>query len=170
MLPFILVAVIYLAVLVQATFPPVRMLLGVKPELVVCVIIYAAMSCKPLPMALLCLLAALMQGALSHAPLGLTGLPLVVFGLLLQGHREFFFRRRFLLHMMLGGIMTFLVCASGAFFILWAKTGGPTFTATTWKRIGVLCIINVLVTPLVFLALDSIARAIGEEPQRKSDE
>jgi cell shape-determining protein MreD len=162
-----LLFVTYLIVFFQATFNELRHFIGAQVDLLPSLIVYAALSNGVVTLSLVAVCGGLWVDSLSANPLGVTMLPLLVVGLLIQRSREFILRDQAYAQVVLG------LCASAAvplltLLILFNLDAHPLVSwFSLWQWI-VMSVGGAVVTPVWFRVFDWIGRVLNYRPVGES--
>src|SRR3954466_11152792 len=98
----LLLATGFVLVFLQASFTPVRSILGAQVDLLPSLMVYASLSSGVTAITLLALLGGLWMDSLSANPLGASVLPLFVIGFVIQRYRGLILREQSFAQYMLG--------------------------------------------------------------------
>lgn len=156
----ILAIVAVLAVFWQSSFDGVRQLSGVQLDLLPSLMVYAALSGTLSSIVAVALGGGLMLDAVSMNPLGLTVVPLIVFGITLHATREFVMRNELFARLVLGAAASAGVPVLTLLLLLTGGLGPPVGLGTLWQLI-VLTITGALMTPFWFVVFQQLHRAFA---------
>lgn len=170
MTALILIVAVYFALVIQTTLPPLGLMGGTKYFLIPSILAYASLSCSFNTLIVVVLVGGLLHDGLTQNPLGMSVIPLFICGLTLQGMRKYFFRGRFITHMMMGVALGFAVALMQYLVESWHRSGGIRINSEILMRIYGTAMINLIVAPFFFKIMDTLCRTIGEEPGRFPDD
>lgn len=152
-----------LMVFFQGTSNGVRHLLGAQVDLLPALMVYAALTSGPVMMMTLAVFGGLMFDTLSVNPLGVSVLPLLLIGFLLQLRRDLLLRDQVYAQFVLGLVASAL---APVIVVLTLLTLGQT-PLLGWGSLWQWLVMSVgggLATPVLFLLFDRLNRALGYQP------
>src|SRR5262245_38641010 len=159
----LLLVVTYVVVWLQSTFNELRHVLGVQIDLLPSLVVYAALRSNLAGLTCVAVLGGLLQDSLSANPLGVTLLPLFVFGSAIQQGREYILREQGYAQMILG-----LAASAGtplvAALILINLDARPLlgwFSLWPWVVVSV---VGALFTPIWFQIFDALGSILNYRP------
>ena len=163
-LPNILILIAaLLAVFLQGTFGGVRGLLGAQVDLLPALMVYAALTSGPVMMMTLAVFAGLMFDTLSVNPLGVSVLPLLILGFLLQLRRDLLLREQVYAQFVLGLIAS-AIAPVMTLLILFTLEQSPLLGwGSLWQWL-VMSVGGGMATPVFFLLFDRLNHALGYQP------
>ncbi|MDZ4815225.1 MAG: hypothetical protein SGI71_03040 [Verrucomicrobiota bacterium] len=182
MMNVIFIVAIYFALLLQVSVPPIGFLFGAKLDLICCLVIYTGMSYSLFSVFFVSIVGGVVQDALSNnsvylsdsasaivsvgttqGHLGMSAFPYLFFGILLYSNKALFFRSPFLVQMLLGGGVTFLILLVNYTITCFAREVPLYYSLDVILRIFGVSLINMVLTPFVFSFMDSMSRRMGLE-------
>lgn len=156
----LLLVVTFLAVFWQAAFDGVRGLVGVQPDFLPPLIVYAALSCGLGSISTVAMVGGLLYDSLSLNPLGVSVLPLLLIGVGLHVSREFIMRTEFFAQVILGAGASLL--APSAVLMLLLTTGRtPVIGLGTLWQLMFLTATGAVTTPLLFKVFAQLHKAFA---------
>ncbi|MDX2226448.1 MAG: rod shape-determining protein MreD [Verrucomicrobiae bacterium] len=164
MILILLIIAAFVLLVLQTSLPPLLVLEGARPQILQCLVAYAALSCNFYGFLTFCFVAGLMQDALSHNTLGLSVLIFAIPGCLLHSQRLYFSERKLLVPLLVGGVLSLLVGFLSLLSIQMVHSGTTALPGEALRQILWMSLLNALLCPLVFIVLDTLAEALGEEP------
>ena len=163
----LILAVAFIAVFGEATFPVLRHWLGVQVDLLPVLMVYAALNTDILTVSLLAVLGGLWFDALSANPLGISILPLYVVGFLMCFRNDLILRELPFARLVLGTVASAVVPALSVLCLLTAGKQPLLGWGTIWQWI-VMTAGGAAATPLVFALFDWCNRALGYQPRTET--
>jgi rod shape-determining protein MreD len=163
-LPNILILIAaLLAVFLQGTFGGVRSLLGAQVDLLPALMVYTALTSGPVMMMTFAVFGGLMFDTLSVNPLGVSVLPLLLIGFLLQLRRDLLLRDQIYAQFVLGLIAS-AVAPVMTLLTLFTMEQTPLFGwGSLWQWL-VMSVGGGVATPVFFLLFDRLNHALGYQP------
>jgi len=163
-LPNILILIAaLLAVFLQGTFGGVRSLLGAQVDLLPALMVYTALTSGPVMMMTFAVFGGLMFDTLSVNPLGVSVLPLLLIGFLLQLRRDLLLRDQIYAQFVLGLIVS-AVAPVMTLLTLFTMEQTPLFGwGSLWQWL-VMSVGGGVATPVFFLLFDRLNHALGYQP------
>jgi len=160
----LILAVAFLAVFGEATFPVLRYWFGVQVDLLPVLMVYAALNADIVTVSLLAGLGGLWFDALSANPLGISILPLYAVGFLINFRSDLILRELAFARLVLGTVASAVVPALSVLCLLTAGKQPLLGWGSLWQWI-VLTAVGAAATPLVFALFDRCNRALGYQPR-----
>lgn len=163
-LPNILILIAaLLAVFLQGTFGGVRSLLGAQVDLLPALMVYTALTSGPVMMMTFAVFGGLMFDTLSVNPLGVSVLPLLLIGFLLQLRRDLLLRDQIYAQFVLGLIAS-AIAPVMTLLTLFTMEQTPLFGwGSLWQWL-VMSVGGGVATPVFFLLFDRLNHALGYQP------
>lgn len=156
----ILLVVSFVAVYWQAAFDLFRRVLGVQPDLLPSLVVYAALA-QGLPGVLVVAVAGgLFVDSLSMNPLGASILPLFAAGLGITFWRDLVLREETFAQALLGAAASVFVPVVSLLLLLTAGYAPPLGWGTLWQ-LAVITTAGAITTPLWFAVFAMLTRAFG---------
>lgn len=152
-----------LAVFFQGAFNGLRHLLGAQVDLLPALMVYAALTSGPVMMLTLAMFAGMLFDTLSVNPLGVSVLPLLLIGFLLQMRRDFLLRDQIYAQFALGLLASALAPAMTVLTLLTLKQAPLLGWGTLWQWI-VMSVGGGVATPVFFFLFDRLNHALGYQP------
>lgn len=152
-----------LAVFCQGTFNGVRSLLGAQVDLLPALMVYAALTSGPVMMMTLAVFSGLLLDTLSVNPLGVSVLPLLLIGLLLQLRRDLLLRDQIYAQFVLGLIASALAPALTVVTLLTLEQTPLLGWGSLWQWL-VMSVGGGVATPVFFFLFDRLNHALGYQP------
>ena len=165
--PILILAVAFIAVFAEATFPVLRYWLGAQVDLLPVLMVYAALNTGIITVSLLAVLGGLWFDALSANPLGISILPLYVVGFLLSFRNDLILRELAFARLVLGTVASAVVTALSVLLLLTAGRQPLLGWSSIWQWI-VMTAGGAVATPLVFALFDWSNRALGYQPRTET--
>ena len=163
-LPNILILIAaLLAVFLQGTFGGVRSLLGAQVDLLPALMVYTALTSGPVMMMTLAVFAGLMFDTLSVNPLGVSVLPLLLIGLLLQLRRDLLLRDQIYAQFVLGLIASAIAPVLTLLTLFTLEQSPLIGWGSLWQWL-VMSVGGGVATPVFFLMFDRLNHALGYQP------
>lgn len=164
LLPHILILLTaLLAVFFQGAFSGLRHLLGAQVDLLPALMVYTALTSGPTMMMTLAVFGGLMLDTLSVNPLGISVLPLLLIGFLLQLRRDLLLRDQLYAQFTLGLIASALAPAMTIVMLLTLEQSPLLGWGSLWQWI-VMSLGGGLATPVFFFLFDRLNHALGYQP------
>lgn len=152
-----------LLVFFQGAFSGFRQLLGAQVDLLPALMVYAALTSGPVLMMTLAVFGGLLFDTLSVNPLGLSILPLLLIGFLLQLRRDLLLRDQIYAQFTLGLIASAIAPAITVLALLTLEQSPLLGWGSLWQWL-VMSVGGGVATPLFFLAFDRLNHALGYQP------
>lgn len=152
-----------LVVFFQGAFEGIRNLLGAQVDLLPALMVYAALTSGPGLMISLAVFGGLMFDSLSVNPLGISVLPLLLLGFLLQLRRDLLLRDQIYAQFTLGLIASALAPVMTVLMLLTLEQSPLLGWGSLWQWI-VMSLGGGVATPLFFFLLDRLNHALGYQP------
>lgn len=152
-----------LGAVLQAVWPAWEALGQSKLPVLFAVVMYYAMTRKPVTALVAALFAGFLQDALSEIPLGYSSFVFLVFAGLIIHFRELIFIQHTLTHIVVGAL-GFFFCNLMLFILL--RAGGHVLVSGSWllgKMLGSL-VLGTIAVPIFFALLSSVDRGLGHDP------
>jgi rod shape-determining protein MreD len=163
-LPHILILLAaLLAVFLQGTFGGVRNLFGAQVDLLPALMVYTALTSGPVMMMTLAVFGGLMFDTLSVNPLGVSVLPLLLIGFLLQLRRDLLLRDQLYAQFVLGLVASSLAPLLTVLALLTLEQAPLFGWGSLWQWI-VMSVGGGLATPVLFFLFDRLNHALGYQP------
>ncbi len=178
MIFFIIIVLGLLASLILQEFiPPLPWLYGARVFIMPVVLFYGALAFPFGGMLLLAFLSGFMWDALTaqvmdetyvELSLGWSIILYAALGAIMSGFRPLFLRGRWEIHCLVSGVCTSIIVFT-EFLMITFRRGGFSFPVEVWWRVGGAGLITLILSPLIFLLLNSVARMVGYnvQPERK---
>ena len=152
-----------LAVFLQGTCNGVRHLLGAQVDLLPALMVYAALTSGPVMMMTLAVFGGLMFDTLSVNPLGVSVLPLLLIGFLLQLRRDLLLREQLYAQFILGLIASALAPLLTILVLLTLEQSPLLGWGSLWQWI-IMSVGGGVATPAFFFLFDHLNHALGYQP------
>jgi rod shape-determining protein MreD len=153
----------FVLVFLQASFTPVRSILGAQVDLLPSLMVYASLSSGVTAITLLALLGGLWMDSLSANPLGASVLPLFVIGFVIQRYRGLILREQSFAQYMLG-LSASAVAPLMTLIIVVNVDAHPLIGwFSIWQWI-VMAVAGMVVTPVWFWIFDRLLLALSYRP------
>jgi rod shape-determining protein MreD len=152
-----------LAVFFQGAFNGVRHLLGAQVDLLPALMVYTALTSGPAMMITLAVFGGLMFDTLSVNPLGVSALPLLAIGFLLQLRRDLLLREQPYAQFALGMIASALAPAMTVLTLFTLEQSPLLGWGSLWQWI-VMSVGGGIATPMFFLLFGRLNHALGYQP------
>lgn len=152
-----------LAVFLQGTFNGVRGLLGAQVDLLPALMVYTALSSGPTMMITLAVFGGLAFDTLSVNPLGVSVLPLLLIGFLLQFRRDLLLREQVYAQFVLGLIASGLAPVLTVLTLLTLEQSPLLGWGSLWQWL-VMTVGGGIATPVLFYLFDCLNHALGYQP------
>jgi len=152
-----------LAVFAQGAFDGIRHLLGAQVDLLPALMVYTALSCSPVMMMTFAGFGGLMFDTLSVNPLGISVLPLLLIGFLLQLRRDLLLRDQIYAQFTLGLIASALTPVMTVLTLLTLESAPLLGWGSLWQWL-VMSVGGAVATPMFFLMFDWLNHALGYQP------
>ena len=163
----LILAVAFLAVFGEATFPVLRHWLGAQVDLLPVLMVYAALNTDLATVSLLAVLGGLWFDALSANPLGISILPLYAVGFLICARRDLILRELSLAQLVLGTVASAVVPALSILLLLSGGKQPLIGWGSIWQWI-VMVAGGAAATPLVFALFNWCNHALGYQPRTET--
>jgi rod shape-determining protein MreD len=152
-----------LAVFAQGAFNGLRHLLGAQVDLLPALMVYTALTSGPVMMMTLAVFGGLMFDTLSVNPLGVSVLPLLLIGFLLQLRRDLLLRDQIYAQFTLGLIASALTPVMTILTLLTLEHAPLLDWGSLWQWI-VMSVGGAVATPIFFFMFDRLNHALGYQP------
>jgi rod shape-determining protein MreD len=153
----------FVLVFLQASFTPVRSILGAQVDLLPSLMVYASLSSGVTAITLLALLGGLWMDSLSANPLGASVLPLFLIGFIIQRYRGLILREQSFAQYMLG-LSASAVAPLMTLIIVVNVDAHPLLGwFSIWQWI-VMAVAGMVVTPVWFWIFDRLLLALSYRP------
>jgi len=152
-----------LVVFFQGAFNGIRDLLGAQVDLLPALMVYTALTSGPVMMMVLSVFAGFMFDSLSVNPLGISVLPLLLIGFLLQLRRDLLLRDQIYAQFALGLIASALAPLMTVLILLTLGQSPLLGWGSLWQWI-VMSGGGGIATPLFFFLFDRLNHALGYQP------
>jgi len=163
----LMVATAFVLVFLQATFSPVRSLLGVQIDLLPSLMIYAGLTSGMTSLTILATLGGLWLDSLSANPLGASILPLFLIALIVQRYRGLILRNQRFAQFMLG-LGASAAAPIATLLIVLNVHGRPVIGwFSLWQWI-VMAVAGGLATPVWFWVFDRLLLALSYQPMNET--
>jgi rod shape-determining protein MreD len=149
-----------LVVFAQGTFGGVRHLLNAQVDLLPALMVYTALSCGPAMMIMLALVGGLLFDTLSVNPLGVSVLPLLLIGFLIQVRRDLLMRETIYAQMTLGLLASALAPALTVLILLTFETNPLLGWGSLWQWF-VMSVAGAVAAPLFFRLFTWLHHTLG---------
>ena len=163
----LILAVAFLAVFGEATFPVLRHWLGAQVDLLPVLMVYAALNTDLATVSLLAVLGGLWFDALSANPLGISILPLYAVGFLICARRDLILRELSFAQLVLGTVASAVVPALSILLLLSGGKQPLIGWGSIWQWI-VMVAGGAAATPLVFALFNWCNHALGYQPRTET--
>ena len=163
----LIIATAFVLVFLQATFNPLRSLLGTQVDLLPSLMIYAGLTSNIVPLTLLATLGGLWVDSLSANPLGASVLPLFLIGFIVQRYRGLILRDQRFAQFMLG-LGASAAAPIATLLIVLNVHGRPVigwFSLVQWI---IMAMIGGLATPVWFWVFDRLLTALSYQPMNEN--
>jgi cell shape-determining protein MreD len=164
---FLVLAVAFLAVFLQATFNGLRNLLGAQIDLLPSLVVYTALSSGLTTLGLVAVCAGLWFDSLSANPLGISVLPLFFIGFLIQRYRGLILRDQLYAQWVLGLGASAAAPVLTLLLLLNTETRPLIGWFSLWQWL-VMAATGAAVTPLWFQFFDRLTQALSYRPLGES--
>lgn len=152
-----------LVVFFQGTFNGIRHLLGAQVDLLPALMVYAALTSGPVMMMTLAVFSGLLLDTLSVNPLGVSVLPLLLIGVLLQLRRDLLLRDQLYAQFVLGLIASALAPVLTVVTLLTLEQTPLLSWGSLWQWL-VMSVGGGVATPVFFFLFDRLNHALGYQP------
>ena len=149
-----------LLVFMQGAFNGVRHLLGAQVDLLPALMIYTALTSGPVMMMTLAVFGGLLFDTLSVNPLGVSVLPLLLIGFLIQLRRDLLLRDQLYAQFTLGLIASALAPLMTVLMLLTLEQTPQLGWGSLWQWI-VMSVSGAIATPLFFVMFGWLTHALG---------
>ena len=163
----LILAIAFLAVFGEATFPVLRHWLGAQVDLLPVLMVYAALNTDLATVSLLAVLGGLWFDALSANPLGISILPLYAVGFLICARRDLILRELSFAQLVLGTVASAAVPALSILLLLSGGKQPLIGWGSIWQWI-VMVAGGAAATPLVFALFNWCNHALGYQPRTET--
>jgi rod shape-determining protein MreD len=153
----------FLAVFLQGTFGGVRHLFGAQVDLLPALMVYTALSCGPGLMITLAVVGGLLFDTLSLNPLGVSILPLLLLGFLIQVRRDLLLRDAFYAQFTLGLLASAAAPGLTVLLLLTLETNPLLGWGSLWQWV-VMSVGGAIAAPLFFLLFGWLNHTLGYQP------
>ncbi len=152
-----------LAVFLQGTFDGVRSLLGAQVDLLPALMVYTALTTGPAMMITFAVTGGLMFDTLSVNPLGVSVLPLLFIGFVLQFRRDLLLREQPYAQFVLGLVASAAAPLLTVLLLLTLEQSPLLGWGSLWQWL-VMSVGGGIATPALFLLFDRLNHALGYQP------
>lgn len=152
-----------LLVFFQGAFNGARHLFGTQVDLLPALMVYTALTSSPVMMMTLAVFGGLMFDSLSVNPLGVSILPLLLIGFLLQLRRDLLLRDQIYAQFTLGLIASAIAPVMTVLTLLTLEKSPQLGWGSLWQWL-VMSVAGGVATPVFFLILDRLNHALGYQP------
>jgi rod shape-determining protein MreD len=152
-----------LLVFFQGAFSGFRHLLGAQVDLLPALMVYAALTSGPVLMMALAVCGGLLFDTLSVNPLGISILPLLLIGFLLQLRRDLLLRDQIYAQFTLGLIASAIAPVITVVTLLTLEQSPLLGWGSLWQWL-VMSVGGGVATPVFFLGFDRLNHALGYQP------
>ncbi len=152
-----------LLVFFQGAFGGIRHLFGAQVDLLPALMVYTALTSGPALMMTLAVAGGLMFDSLSVNPLGISVLPLLLIGFLLQLRRDLLLRDQIYAQFTLGLIASAIAPVITILTLLTLEQSPLLGWGSLWQWI-VMSVGGGVATPIFFALLDRLNHALGYQP------
>ncbi len=152
-----------LAVFLQGTFGGIRNLFGTQVDLLPALMVYTALTSGPAMMMTLAVFGGLMFDTLSVNPLGISVLPLLLIGFMLQLRRDLLLREQIYAQFTLGLIASALAPVMTVLTLFTLEHSPLLGWGSLWQWI-VMSVGGGIATPVFFFLFDRLNHALGYQP------
>jgi rod shape-determining protein MreD len=152
-----------LAVFLQGTFGGIRNLFGTQVDLLPALMVYTALTSGPAMMMTLAVFGGLMFDTLSVNPLGISVLPLLLIGFLLQLRRDLLLREQLYAQFTLGFIASAIAPVITLLTLFTLGKSPLLGWGSLWQWI-VMSMGGGIATPVFFFLFDRLNHALGYQP------
>ena len=163
----LILAVAFLAVFGEATFPVLRHWLGAQVDLLPVLMVYAALNADLATVSLLAVLGGLWFDALSANPRGVSILPLYAVGFVICLRRDLILREVSFAQLVLGTVASAVVPALSVLLLLSGGKQPLIGWGSIWQWI-VMTAGGAAATPLVFALFNWCNHALGYQPRTET--
>ena len=163
----LILAVAFLAVFGEATFPVLRHWLGAQVDLLPVLMVYAALNADLATVSLLAVLGGLWFDALSANPFGASILPLYAVGFVICLRRDLILREVSFAQLVLGTVASAVVPALSVLLLLSGGKQPLIGWGSIWQWI-VMTAGGAAATPLVFALFNWCNHALGYQPRTET--
>jgi rod shape-determining protein MreD len=159
----LIVATGFVLVFLQASFTPVRSILGAQVDLLPSLMVYASLSSGVTAITLLALLGGLWMDSLSANPLGASVLPLFLIGFIIQKYRGLILREQSFAQYMLGLSASAVAPLMTLIIVVNVDAHPLVGWFSIWQWI-VMAVAGMVVTPVWFWIFDRLLLALSYRP------
>lgn len=152
-----------LLVFFQGAFHGIRHWFGAQVDLLPALMVYTALTSGPVMMMTLAVCGGLMFDTLSVNPLGISILPLLLFGVLLQLRRDLLLRDQIYAQFILGLIASAIAPLITVLILLTLEQSPLLGWGSLWQWL-VMSVGGGVATPVFFLLFDRLNHALGYQP------
>ena len=160
----LILAVAFLAVFGEATFPVLRHWLGAQVDLLPVLMVYAALNADLATVSLLAVLGGLWFDALSANPFGASILPLFAVGFVIYLRRDLILRELSFAQLVLGTMASAIVPVLSILLLLTAGKQPLLGWGSIWQWL-VMTAGGAVATPFVFALFNWCNRSLGYQPR-----
>lgn len=150
----------FLAVFAQGTFGGIRHVFGAQVDLLPALMVYTALTCGPAMMITLAVVGGLMFDTLSLNPLGVSVLPLLLIGFLIQVRRDLLLREALYAQFTLGLLASAAAPLLTVLLLLTLETNPLLGWGSLWQW-TVMSLGGAIAAPLFFLFFGWLNHALG---------
>jgi rod shape-determining protein MreD len=162
-----IMAAAYLAVFVESSWNFPRNVLGVQLDVLPALMVYTALTNNIFVTAGLALFGGLCFDSVSANPLGISVLPLLIIGFVIDRSREFLVRESVYMQAAMGASATAGHLLLTLFFLMNLRVAPPVGWGTLWQLI-VLAAGGAVAAPCFFALFDRVYRAFDYQPAPES--
>lgn len=156
-----------IALLLKASIGPLPWFYGVRPEFISCLIAYVGMTCNLYTIIIFAFVAGILQDSLSHSLPGISSLAYVTIGMMIHSQRSYLYQKGVIPVMLSGFVVTMWHTTFSFLLISMLQKGGFYWSVGISRTILAVSAINLLLTPVVFWALDGIKKIRFTRKKRK---
>jgi cell shape-determining protein MreD len=167
-IPFLLICCsAFLAIFLEAKVVFVRNFIGVQPDLLPALMVFASLTLDLFPLTLFALIAGLCFDSLSMNPLGVSVLPLLALGVVHFHSRSLLLRENQFAQMVLGASAS-LTCPLLSLLTMYGLGKSPILGWATGWQLVVLTAFGAMATPILFRVFDFIGNLLNYQPVAES--
>jgi len=156
----LILAIAFVAVFLQATFPLTRNLFGVQIDLLPALMVCAALTANLFTVALLAIFGGLWFDSLSANPFGISVLPLFIIGFLISRYHDLILRELPFAQLFIGAAASAFAPAMTALFLLTGENQPLIGWGSLWQWL-VMAAAGAVATPALFSLLQLCDHALG---------
>jgi hypothetical protein len=155
--------VVYLVVILQATFSELRHWIGVQIDLLPSLIVYISLSSGIVTLSLAAIFGGLWLDSLSANPFGASVLPLFLTGFFIHGSRDYILRQQVFAQRALGALASAAVPVLTLLLLANAEVFPVVGWFSLWQGV-VLMLAGAIMTPLWFALFHRLGHALSYRP------